>query len=97
MFGERHVNLSVTDRAKTWIDRFKAQSGLRSPIVKLGWARWTDESADHWMIGLYDRNDVREGWLGIAPDLEFVVIQEWILDAVDNKTLDVADNDVVIE
>jgi hypothetical protein len=42
------------------------------------------------MIGLYERENVREGWLGIADAFQFVVIQEWLFDRLDGKTLDVA-------
>ena len=40
------------------------------------------------MIGLYERDRVREGWLGIAGDFSFVVIQERLFDQLEGKTLD---------
>lgn len=89
MFGERKVNLRLTDRARTFVERFKASSNLKSPILSIGWGRFGRESEERWSIGLYDRSDLREGWRGIAPDFDFIVIQEWILDAVDNKVLDI--------
>lgn len=89
MFGERKVNLQLSGRAREFIERYKAVSGLRSPILGLTWGRFSEESEERWSIGFYDRKDVREGWLGITPEFEFVVIQEWILDAVQNRVMDV--------
>ena len=91
MFGERKVNLLLTTRTQEFLDRFKAKSKLNSPILGIGWSRVSRETTERWTIGLYDRKDVREGWLGIAPEFEFIVIQDWILDELDNKTLDFDD------
>lgn len=89
MFGERKVNLQLTERAREFIERYKATCGLRSPILGLTWGRFSKEPEERWSIGFYDRKDLREGWLGITPEFEFVVIQEWVLNAVDNRVMDV--------
>ena len=89
MFGERQINLQLTERANDFIERNKVKSGLQSPILGLGWGTFSKESEERWSIGFYGRKDVREGWLGITPTFEFVVIQEWILDAVDNRIMDI--------
>lgn len=95
MFGERKVNLRFTERARNYIDRFKATAGLRSPILSIKWAKWSDEPIERWIIGFNDRSRVQEGWLGITPEIEFVVIQEWILDALEGKTLDVTEKGTI--
>jgi hypothetical protein len=91
MFGERKINLQLTQRTREFLDRFKAKSKLDSPILGISWSRVSNESNERWTIGLYDRKDVREGWLGIAPEFEFIVIQEWVLDELDDKVLDFDD------
>ena len=92
MFGERKVNLQLTERTREFLNRFKAKSKLSSPILGIAWSQVSRETTERWTIGLYDRKDVREGWLGIAPEFEFVVIQDWILGELDNKTLDFDDD-----
>ena len=67
----------------------KAQ--LRSPIFGVLWVGKYDYPRGKWISGLYDRADDIPGWLGIAPEFEFVVVQEWVLDKVDNKVLDIDD------
>jgi hypothetical protein len=96
MFGERKVSLQFTERAKDYIERFKATAGLRDPILTIKWSKWSDEPFERWMIGFNDRSRVQEGWLGITPELEFVVIQEWVLDALEGKTLDITKEGVSI-
>jgi len=91
VFGERKVNLQLTERAKEFIERYKAKTNLKSPILSIGWAKFNRETEERWYVGFQDRNDVREGWVGIAPDFEFVVVQEWILDQMDDRVLDIDD------
>lgn len=88
MFGERRINLQLSVRAKDFIDRFKAKSNLSKPILALTWSGRSGQTEERWTIGLYDLPEVREGWLGVAPEFEFVVIQDWIFDKIDNKVLD---------
>lgn len=97
MFGERKINLQITNRARDYIDRIKSSAQLKSPILSIKWAKWNDEPREHWVVGLQDRNRVQEGWLGITPEIEFVVIQEWILSALDGKTLDIDEDGVRVE
>jgi hypothetical protein len=89
MFGERHLNLTLTPRAREWLETYKTKSGLKDPIPNIQWSRVRGESEEQLMLGLYERGNVREGWLGIADDFRFVVIQEWLFDRLDGKTLDV--------
>jgi len=88
MFGKRHLALQLTSHARKWIDDYKAKSGLRDPIPTIHWSRVRGEAEEQLMIGLYEYDNVREGWLGIAEDFQFVVIQEWLFDRLEGKTLD---------
>ncbi|HZR02002.1 MAG TPA: hypothetical protein VFA81_02370 [Burkholderiales bacterium] len=97
MFGERNVNLKLSDRAKEHISELMAHSGLKSPILSIKWAKWNDEPTEHWVIGFYERERVQEGWLGKAPEFEFVVIQEWVFDSLDGKLLDIGEAGVIVE
>jgi hypothetical protein len=50
------------------------------------------DTAFRWIIGFDDRDRVTrhgQGWFGITDDFEFHVLQEWILDVVDNRMLDI--------
>ena len=89
MFGERHLTVHLTDQAREWIEQFKAKSGLRKPIPSFQWSRVRGEPKEKLMIGLYEMDNVQEGWLGIAGEFQFVVIQEWLFDRLDGKTIDV--------
>ena len=88
MFGKRNVNLQLTPRAQEFVERFKLNSGLNSPILGIAWSRVSDEPNPRWTLGLYERQDVRDGWLGTAPEFDFVVIQEWALERLNNALLD---------
>lgn len=88
MFGERQVNLQITDRTRASLTRLIARSKLAEPILSISKGRFNDEAEERWSLGLYDRKGLREGWIGISPEFEFVVIQEWVLEALDNQLLD---------
>jgi hypothetical protein len=91
MFGERKVNLTLTTRAKKYIEQMKAEGPFATPVLGISWSRVSDQQHEKWVIGLYEREDMREGWMGVAPEFDFIVIQEWILEAVNNKVLDVSE------
>ncbi|MEO8165889.1 MAG: hypothetical protein ABI619_10895 [Betaproteobacteria bacterium] len=97
MFGERAVNLKLTDRARERISQWKASSKLQSPVLSIKWAKWNDEPSERWVIGFHERSRVQEGWLGITPEFEFIVIQERVLDSLDGKTLDIGEDGVQVE
>src|SRR3977135_2631950 len=90
--GSRNVRLMLTPLAQRYIDELKRNSDLEEPIVQIGWGRWNDESEDHWILGLNDRVRMGEdwpGWLGIAPEFQFVVINPTLFDRLDGCILDV--------
>jgi hypothetical protein len=90
--GTRNVRLMLTPRADTFIAEWKRKSGLDDPILDIGWGRWNHESDDHWMLGLHDRaklGDDWPGWVGIAPEFVFVVINPSLFDRLEGCILDV--------
>jgi|JI10StandDraft_1071094.scaffolds.fasta_scaffold161572_3 hypothetical protein len=95
MFGERKINLHVTERAQAVITRWSKASKLPSPILGIKWSLVRGHRRHKWGIGFYERSEVYEGWLGIAPDFEFIVVQEWLFDRIDNATLDIDDEERV--
>ena len=97
LFGRRNVNLKITSRAREAIERYKQSSKLANPLLKIGWGKWSDETTERWTIGFYDRNKIQEGWVGSTDEFEFVVIQEWILDALDGKTIDISESGITVE
>ena len=60
-------------------------------MVGISWVRPSGAPREGWGIGFYDRARIDElpGWLFIAPEFEFWVVQEWILYKFDNKVLDI--------
>lgn len=89
LFGRKNVDLTLTPRALEKVTAWKNESKLESAIMSIGWGRWDHEAEDRWTIGFYEERMLVEGWVGIAPQIKFVTIQEWILDAVNGKTLDI--------
>jgi len=95
MFGERKVDLHVTERAKVVLERWAKDSKLQAPILGISWGIVKGHQHYKWRLGFYERKDVSEGWLGIAPDFEFIVIQEWVFDKIDKKILDIDEEEWV--
>lgn len=89
MFGEQHVDIKLTERAKEWIENYKSTSGLRDPIAGISWSRVRGEPHHKWMIGLYERSHINEGWLGIAKDFQFIILQNEIIERLNHKVLDI--------
>ena len=65
--------------------------------MSIKWGKWNDESVERWIIGFHERDKIHEGWIGFAPEFDFVVIQEWILDSVEGKTIDIENDDIRVE
>jgi hypothetical protein len=93
IFGERRVNLQLTERAAAAIERFLADAPVQHPLLSIWWARHGETEAERFSFGVYERADFREGWLGIAPQLQFAVIQDWLLDDLNDKVLDYDERD----
>lgn len=89
MFGKQHVDITLTERAKEWIESYKLTSGLHNPIVSIYWARVRGEPEHKWRIGLYERAEINEGWLGIAQDFQFIVLQDENFERLNHKVLDI--------
>jgi hypothetical protein len=88
MFGQQEVDLRLTERARQWIRDYIAHSALQAPIVGILFGH-AEGGVDRLTIGLYDQGQLQEGWLAIAPELRFVVIQDWLLDRLDGSLLDI--------
>lgn len=91
MFGRRNVDLRLSDRAKDWITHYVTNSTVKQPILGILVGAWAGESPKL-TLGIYDRAKVYEGWIGVCPDLEFVVINEDIFDQLNGKTLDITES-----
>ena len=90
--GCRNVRLMLTPRAQRYIEDWKQKSELEDPIVQIGWGRWNHESEDHWILGLNDKVRMGPdwpGWLGIAPEFQFVVINPMLFDRLDGCIMDI--------
>ena len=98
MFGKKNVALTMTERAREIVDAWGKSSKLNSPVIGIAWGRSSGASDDKFDLGFYEHANMPmiEGWLGIAPEFEFIVIQEWVLDALDNKTLDIDDHGQIV-
>lgn len=89
MFGEQHLDLTLTERAKEWIKNYKSTSALQDPIVGISWSQVRGEPHHKWMIGLYERAQINEGWLGIAQDFEFIILQDENFERLNHTILDI--------
>ena len=96
LFGERHVNLQLTERAAVAIARLLRAAPVREPLLGIWLARHGADEPERLSFGVYERADFREGWLGTSPQLQFAVIQDWLLDDLNNKILDYDESDGVI-
>lgn len=96
MLGQLDSTLRISERALRWITRILAKSTVRNPIAGVIWGKWTTEEAEHWSIGVYDRDTV-EGWLVRSPNLEFVVVQDFLIERLNGKVLDVDENGVIVK
>lgn len=96
MFGERNVNLQMTSRTRAFVERFAAQLRLDDPLLTISSSRVHRESIERWVLSMCERRDVREAWIGHAPDFDFAVVQQWALDALDNQLLDFDDRTGVV-
>ncbi len=96
LLGEFESTLQITETALAWIKQNIDRSSVRSPIAGIIFGKWNTESAEHWTLGVYDRNTV-EGWLVKAPQLEFVIVQDFVLPKLNGKTLRVDSQGIAIE
>jgi hypothetical protein len=93
--GELQCTLRLTEQAKGAVRRMLDDSGTPNATAGILWGKWQDERTEHWSIGLYDRKTA-EGWLVRSPDLEFIVIQDFIVERLDGKTLDIDGHQITI-
>jgi hypothetical protein len=91
LFGRRSVSVEFTKRAEEGIARMLSEAPVKQPLLGIQWASTGKD--EKWILGVYERENFREGWIGVAGDLEFAVIQEWVLDMLENATVDLDDND----
>ena len=91
-FGERKIDLQVTERAQDVLDKQAEDTELSCPILGITWGKTGGHRYYKLDLGFFDGTEINEGWLGIAPDFDFIVIQEWILDRIDGKILDIDEN-----
>ena len=72
------------------------KSTVRNPIAGVIWGKWTTEEAEHWSIGVYDKETV-DGWLVRCPNLQFVVVQDFVVQKLNGKTLDIDQHGVSVK
>ena len=70
-----HLRLRFTEDAERAVARRLEESSLSNPVIGIIWGRWDDELEDHWLLGIYNKPDLRVGWLVTAGDVEFYTIK----------------------
>jgi hypothetical protein len=93
MHGELESNLEVPQSTLDWIQYRFSRSTVRNPILGIIWGKWTTEGDQHWSVGVYNR-DTAEGWIVRCPNLEFVIVQDFLLERLNGKILDIDENGV---
>ena len=91
-----HLRLRFTEDAERAVARRLEESSLSNPVIGIIWGRWDDELEDHWLIGMYNKPDLRVGWLVTAGDVEFYTYQEFLLEKLDGKVIDYRDNRLLV-
>jgi hypothetical protein len=89
MFGSRKIDLRLSPRAERFVQRFRISAKLLNPILVISRVRFNQEDKERWLISLGERTEIREGWIGITSDFDFVVFQECVFDQLDCKILDI--------
>lgn len=95
LHGELQCTLRLTERAKAALGRMIGDSGTPNATAGILWGKWHNERSQHWSIGLYDLKTA-EGWLVKSPDLEFIVVQDFLIEKLDGKTLDIDGRQITI-
>lgn len=95
LYGELGCTLRLSERAKLWIRRMIDESKLPNATAGILWGKWERDPSDYWSIGLYDKSTA-EGWLVKSPDLEFVIVQDFLVERLDGKTLDIDGNRITV-
>jgi hypothetical protein len=96
MLGNLDSTLVVSQSALEWIQHTLRKSTVRNAIAGIIWGKWTTERAEHWSIGIYDKETV-EGWIVRCANLEFVVVQDFIVERLNGKTLRIDEHGVSVE
>jgi hypothetical protein len=95
MRGELESDLEISQSTLEWIRHRLGKSAVMNPILGIVWGKWTTEESQRWSIGIYNRNTF-EGWLVRCPTLEFVIVQDFLLDRLKGMTLEIDDSGVHI-
>ncbi|MEW8657562.1 MAG: hypothetical protein AB2603_04475 [Candidatus Thiodiazotropha endolucinida] len=90
------ITLEITDIAVDLLQKRMSNSELHSPIPGLIWAMWSNESHYKWQIGFYEKDEIEEGFLIMADGLTLYVYQDWLLEYLDNSTLDIVNNTITV-
>src|SRR5258706_13269742 len=93
--GEFKVNLRLTVEAKLYVADLMANSKLTNAILGIAWGKWNHETEQHWLIGLYDREEC-SGWLCRTPEFDFVIAHPSLAERLNDRVLDIRDSKTVI-
>lgn len=99
MLPKRVVNLKVGTSLKEMLDQRQLACGLQNPIPAILWGREDSQKEESLVIGFYERDELPEQdpiRIIEADGIEFLVIQDWICDALDGKSLDIVDGKLTV-
>jgi len=100
MLEKRTINVAVGKAARNMLSKWIEQSGLRNPIAGLIWGRCEElDEVNSYSFGLYERGELPvDDPIRIieADGIELVVVQGWVCDELEGKTLDVVNGKVVL-
>lgn len=99
MLPPKTLNLRIGDRLRSVLEAKALSSGLVSPMPAILWGKWDDEGEEHYSIGFYDRDNLPISdpvRIVEAGGLQFLILQDWICEAVHGKELDVVDGKLTL-
>lgn len=99
MLTRRKLSLRLSDALKQKLLVWNQESGLQNPIPSISEGTWDENPTVRLIIGYYEKdllptNDPIR--IIEADGIEFVIIQDWLCDTLDGKTLDIVSGKLIV-
>lgn len=99
MLEKRIVDVTIGKQLRKKLAELAASSGLSNPIPGLTWGKWDDEDEESYFIGFYEKKELptKDPIRIIEADgIELLIIQDWICEELEGKTLDIVNRKLTL-
>lgn len=72
---EKELDFRCTESARQEIEDLLERSDVDFAIPGILWAKWDNEPNYRWHIGVYNKQNLKDGWLLRGPGLEVYTYQ----------------------